>query len=207
VIEKAFSQIVKVGGRRVGPRAAAWAEAVLLLDVHRSGVAELRAEVPPDHDPDWWSALHANPEVGWTYALTECGRLQRRDLLAPRCWMSTEALRSRVDALVAGVPAPGRAPERRRLVRLWDISQSPPDPISAAAAIAFLLRRNALGLDGCRHRLEGCKLESVWHSTLVGQRLESRLERNREEAAVVRALRQQADAARAVLHQLGLSFA
>jgi hypothetical protein len=205
MIEHAVGQIVKLGGRREGPRTAVWEGTVVQLDAHRSGLLELRVEVPSDYGLEWWRALHANPEMGWAYALSETGRLQRRDLVAPRHWMSVDALRSCVDALVAGVPRAGRAPERRRLVRLWDVGPSPPDPVSATAAVAYLLRRNALGLDGCRHRIEGGELESVWRSTLLGQGLESRFERSREEAAVVRALSQQADAARALLHQLALS--
>ena len=205
MIEHAVGQIVKLGGRREGPRAASWEDTLVLLDVGQSGVAELRVELPLEPDDGWWKTLHSNPEFGWTYALTEQGRLQRRDVLAPRLWTSPTELHARLRALVAGVPAQGKASERRRLVRLWDDGSCPPESVSAQAAIAFLLRRNALGLDGSRHRVEGSELESVWQSVLVGQGLDTRRQRTREEAGVVRALRHCADAARALLEQLSLS--
>jgi hypothetical protein len=90
------------------------------------------------------------------------------------------------------------------LIAIWSDHQSPPDPVSALAAIAYLLRRNALGLDGCRHRLDGRGLDSVWRSVVAGQNLRARAERHREEASVVRALSQRADASHALLARLCL---
>jgi len=188
MIERALDQILRLGGERRGRGEAVWQDQLVQLNVHRNGVAELRVELPPNPEHSWRRALHANPEVGWTYALSERGRLQRRDVL------------------VAGVPAGGRAAEQQRLVRIWNAIPSPPDPVSALAAVAYLLRRNALGLDGCRHRLDGLELDSVWRSVLVGRNLQARGPRNREEASVVRALRQRADAGSALLAQLSLSI-
>lgn len=202
MIHQAADRMAALGARRCGPSAFDDGGTLIRIDAQATGQIALRIEIAPASPNSVIEALAANPEVGWSHALTLSGKLARRVVLSPRQWMVPQQLRQRLDELRGGVRDASHAAESALVADFWDASECATDDTGANALAAFLLSSDAASWDGCRHRIAAPLPSAVRSASLVGPNLVGRRHYRRHVSAVARALYARPDAAHRLLCNL-----